>query len=197
MTANLPSVCKFNYHVLTINVILSHMEVILIAAITADGFIAQSQDQVSTIWTSKADRAWFAQKTREIGVVVMGKNTYKTIGRPLPGRHNIVYTSNPDIKNRDPQMENLEFTNLDPTNLIKDLELRGYTQVAICGGASIYTLFMQAKLITKMFLTIEPVFFGQGIKLFNQSLDDINLELIESKTLGEEGTILLEYNLSK
>ena len=48
-----------------------------------------------------------------------------------------------------------------------------------------------------MFLTIEPVFFGQGIKLFNQSLDDINLELIESKTLGEEGTILLEYNLSK
>jgi len=172
------------------------MEVILIAATSIDGFIAQNKNQISTSWTSQADRQWFAQITRTIGVIIMGKNTYATIGKPLPGRHNIIYTKRPDLETRDLLRENLEFTNLEPKDLILDLQKRGYNQVAICGGAAIYNLFMQTKLITKLYLTIEPIIFGQGLKLFdNINLVDIKLQLVDTQKLGGEGAILLQYNL--
>ncbi len=171
------------------------MEVILIAALTADGFIARETSQVSTAWTSKADRLWFAKTTKEIGVMVMGWNTFQTIGKPLPNRQNIVFSMEPEVSARQFQFPNLEFTNKDPKQLLAELEGRGYEQVAICGGSTIYTLFMKAKLVNRMLLTVEPVVFGAGLKLFNQSLHEFRLDLVNSQKLGEEGTILLEYNI--
>ncbi|HEX9722557.1 MAG TPA: dihydrofolate reductase family protein [Candidatus Paceibacterota bacterium] len=67
------------------------MKVFLIAAMSADGFIARNSSHLAS-WTSKEDKQFFIEKTKEAGVVVMGLNTYKTIGRPLPGRLNIVYS---------------------------------------------------------------------------------------------------------
>jgi len=171
------------------------MDVILIAALTADGLIAQSKDQVSTAWTSKADRAWFAQTTREIGVVIMGWNTFLTMGKPLADRLNVVYSLDPASSRQQYNYPNLEFTDKEPLILLQDLGNRGYKQMAICGGATIYTMFMRAKLVNRLFLSIEPVIFGEGIRLLNESLDGIKLKLVEYKKLGDENTILLEYKV--
>lgn len=171
------------------------MEVILIAAMTADGLIAQAKDQISTAWTSKADRTWFAKTTKEIGVMVMGWNTFQTIGKPLSGRLNVVYSLDPERSQKEFNFPNLEFTNKEPAIILQELENRGYKSVAICGGATIYTMFMKAKLVNRLFLSIEPVMFGQGIRLFNEVLDGVKLELVEYKKLGDENTILLEYKV--
>ncbi|MDO6707645.1 type 3 dihydrofolate reductase [Photobacterium sp. 1_MG-2023] len=48
-------------------------------------------------WHLPADFAWFKKVT--LGKpIVMGRKTFESIGRPLPGRHNIVITRNPDYR---------------------------------------------------------------------------------------------------
>lgn len=165
------------------------MHCFLIAAVTADGFIARNSSHTSTEWTSPEDKIWFGERTKQARAIVMGANTFATIGRPLPGRLTIVY-------NREPQTSdspNLRYTNQDPVELIAGLEQEGYTELAICGGASIYTLFMKAGVVDRIYLTLESVLFGQGLTLFTEELDQ-KLELVDARPLNPQ-TQLIEYSV--
>jgi len=167
----------------------SMMNVFIIAAISADGLIAEGSDQKSTVWTSQADKKFFSERTKKAGVVVMGRKTFETIGKPLPGRLNIIYSREPGQDAKD-----LRFTNKSPKQLIKELGKEGYKEVAICGGASIYTMFMKAGVVNKIYLTVESVVFGRGVRLFNQEIE-AKLRLEKVKKLSEE-TVLLEYSIN-
>jgi dihydrofolate reductase len=225
------------------------MQVFLIAALSADGFIAplttaahntadtaavnttsasvaaaagrasatQPSIQPSTAWTSQQDQRFFHQRTKQAGVVVMGRRTFTTIGRPLSDRLNIIYThfDRQDFLERYPRLQELEvkpvrpeakggwqLTSAQPQDLINKLQQQGFEQVAICGGNSIYSQFMQANLIDTLYLTIEPILFGQGVSLFKKSLKfDLKskphpqLKLISQQQLNEQGALLLEYEV--
>lgn len=171
------------------------MEVILIAAITLDGFIARAEHQVSTAWTSKEDAKWFSQKTKEIGLCIMGRTTYETIGRPLPGRQIIVISkSGSSIESFTVGTpDTVITTHSSPKEIIEFLQLKRQQAVAICGGSSIYSQFLQAGLVNRLYLTIEPVLFGEGIGLLNQSTD-IRLKQISENALTEH-TFVREYEV--
>jgi dihydrofolate reductase len=168
------------------------MNVFIIAAVTADGFIARHKDQSSIEWTSKHDKKRFIALTKEAGVIVVGSRTFKTFPKLLKDRLNIVYTRTPE---RYAGIEGVEATGAEPANLIAGLTERGYKAVAICGGSEIYTKFMKAGVVSKLFLTIEPVVFGAGIPLFNEAVPS-RLLLKNSETL-EGGTLFLEYDVVK
>lgn len=148
------------------SVIIKLMKVFIIAAVTADGFIARDSDHMAD-WTEKEDKQLYVRLTKESGVMVMGARTFDTIGRALPGRKTIVYTSRPEAY-RD--IENVETTTESPEELVKRLGDEGYRSVAICGGTQIYTAFMQAGIVTDLYLTFAPVLFGTGIQLFKETL---------------------------
>lgn len=166
------------------------MNCFLIAALTIDGFIARHPGHISTSWTSADDKKWFGQRTKQAGVVIMGAKTFATIGRALPGRLTVVYTRQAQTSS-DP---NVRFTNLSPAELLQQLEDENYSEVAICGGSSIYSMFMKLGLITKLYLTIEPVVFGAGVHLFSQDLEKVKLQLVQSSQLSDQ-TLLLEYDV--
>ncbi len=160
------------------------MKTFIIAAMTANGFIARNAHHAAT-WTSKEDKRFFVERTKAAGVMVMGANTYETIGKPMPGRLTIVYSKK--------QYEGVETTTLEPAALLADLEKRGYHEVAICGGATIYTMFMKAKLVDTLYITLEPILFGHGMGIFN---DGINAELaLASFKKLSDNVLLLEYKL--
>lgn len=163
------------------------MKTFIIAALSADGFIAMDSDH-GTDWTSKEDKQFFVEMTKKTGVIIMGQNTYETIGKPLQNRLNIVYS-------REKDYDGVEVTQKDPKELLLDLEKRGYQEVAIGGGATIYTMFMEQNLVDKLYLSVEPILFGTGMTLFNKELDT-RLALVSLKQLGEQ-TVLLEYNVIK
>ncbi|MEI8337927.1 MAG: dihydrofolate reductase family protein [bacterium] len=160
----------------------------IIAALTADGFLAKDKNQVSTSWNSSDDKKHFMELTKRAGVVVMGSTTYETFNRPLKDRLNIVYS-------RSKKYEGAEMTADEPEVLLKKLEERGFKEVAVCGGSSIYTKFLKAGVVDTIYLTVEPILFGKGITLFN---DDIvcKLELV-SESHTPEGTIFKEYKILK
>jgi dihydrofolate reductase len=162
------------------------MHVFIIAAVTADGFIAKDEKH-SAFWTSKDDKKRFVELTKRAGVVIMGSNTYSTLPRPLKERVNIVYSKSKTF-------EGAETTQKNPVDLLQELEGRGFKEVAICGGSQIYTMFMKAGVVNRIFLTVEPLVFGKGISLFNEPINH-PLTLV-SAGQGENGSLLLEYTVN-
>jgi dihydrofolate reductase len=176
------------------------MQTYIIAALSADGFIAQNRDQASTDWTSPEDKAHFMARTKKSGALVMGLTTFATVGRPLPARKNWIYTSQskPAMVKKfalNPgQTDLIEVTTDKPAALVQKVAAAGYQELAVCGGCSIYTQFMQAGVVDKLFLTIEPVIFGNGIPLFSKAFEQ-QLVLLNQERVNQQGTLFLEYEL--
>lgn len=160
------------------------MKVTLLMAITLDGKIAQSSDHFPD-WTGKADKKFFMEQTKAAGCLIMGSKTYDTIGRPLPGRKNVIMTRRPETRIHAYEASALEFTSAQPAELVTQLKTEGFEQVILGGGAEINTLWAQAGLIDEVVLTISPLIFGKGISLFNRPLN-LKLELEELTTLDDD-----------
>ncbi|MDR7343284.1 dihydrofolate reductase [Pantoea alhagi] len=80
-------------------------------------------------WDLPADLAWFKRNTLN-KPVIMGRLTWESIGRPLPGRHNIVVSSQP-AKNSD----NVTWV----TSLEAALAAAGdVEEIMVIGGGRIY-----------------------------------------------------------
>jgi len=116
--------------------------------------------------------------------------TYDTIGRPLPGRKNVVLTRNPQRVSESPD---LVFTDKEPQQLLADLEKEGYTQAVLAGGSVVNYLFASQGLIDELFITYVPKTFGAGVPLFAGKVT-LDLELVSQKTLGE-GRIQVRYRV--
>jgi dihydrofolate reductase len=166
------------------------MNIWLIAAMSADGKIAQSQDQLSLDWTSKEDTRFFVEKTKEAGVVIMGRKTFDTIGKPLKGRRIIVMTRQPDLSF---DGEGVEYTTLQPRELVIKLESEGVSTLALAGGSMIYGAFLQAGLVTDLYLTIEPVMFGGGVPLAS-GFERIDMKFVDVTPLNDQA-VLLYYKI--
>lgn len=174
------------------------MHVFLIAAISIDGYIAKDLTTPSTTWTSQEDKLLFTELTQRAGVLVMGRKTFETFGRPLKNRKIIVLSSQakPDtyahISN-----EQLEYRTAAPAEIITQLEEEGCAEVAICGGTQTYSSFLNAGLIETLYITVEPHFFGEGTPLWRATVlsHSISVELKNMRKLNDSGTLFFEYKI--
>lgn len=167
------------------------MKTVIVAAITADGFIARHATQVSTEWTSPEDKTHFRDLTKELGTLVMGSTTFDTIGRALPGRRMIVMTRRPAKYD----IEGIETFSGSAAELYDQLEAEGVPSLAVLGGATVYGQFMAARLVDELVLTVEPHTFGAGIPLLGESAD-FALKLRSVDRLGENA-VILHYNVER
>ena len=165
------------------------MKVTLMMAVTADGLIARNNSHFPD-WTGSADKRMFKQLTQKAGVVIFGSRTYDTIGKPLPGRLNVVMTRHPE---RYRPHKDLQLTSDTPETLLKDLSAKGYKEAILAGGAIINTLFIKPALVNEILITISPKIFGQGMTLFSESLD-LDLKLLNFQQL-ENNTMILRYSV--
>ena len=163
------------------------MKVVLVMAMTADGKISRNPLE-PVDWTGREDKKAFVRITREAGVVIMGSRTFDTIGRPLPGRRNIVMTRDDTRTSEDPD---LVFTSRAPSKIIETLEKEGTNEAALIGGSVVNTLFLQENLIDEIYVTIVPRLFGRGLSMFNRELDR-KMTLVDLARLDEDA-VLLRY----
>lgn len=102
------------------------MRVSLIAAVARNGVIGRDGDLP---WRIPADLRFFKQTTMG-KPIVMGRKTFDSIGRVLPGRTNIVVTRNADFAAKDA----IIVASLDDAIAAAD----GADEVMVIGGAEIY-----------------------------------------------------------
>ena len=115
--------------------------VILIAAVTVDGFVARHSLE-RTKWSK--DLRLFKEQT--VGwPIIMGSNTHKTISGELGGREVIIVHRNDD-----------------PKIIIEGIS---GDQCFVIGGGKTYHRFR--KQLTHIYVTPHPLIFGHGIPLFD------------------------------
>ena len=112
------------------------MEVVLVVAIAENGVIGS---QGAIPWRIKSDMKRFKALTSG-KPVVMGRKTFVSIGRPLPGRTNIVVTRDPDYSAAGVVVTH---SFADARAIAKGDALRRFaTEIAVIGGAEIYAQWM-------------------------------------------------------
>lgn len=80
--------------------------------------------------------------------VIMGRNTFESIGKPLPNRHNVVLSKNlQNINNK----KNLEICD-DFSKIIKKYK-NSVEEVFIIGGAQIYEKALELGIIEKLYIS--------------------------------------------
>jgi dihydrofolate reductase len=118
------------------------MEIALLVAVAENGVIGKDNQ---LLWKLRDDLQLF--KKRTLGhAIIMGRKTYDSIGKPLPGRTNIVISRNAALK-------------IDGCTVTSSLEealevaqvLHPEQEIFIIGGGKIYEL--AAPIATKLYLT--------------------------------------------
>ena len=114
----------------------------IIAAIVAIDLNHAIGKNNQLLWHLPADLKFFKQTTMGCPII-MGRKTYQSIGKLLPGRKNIIITRNEDFK-----IEGAEiYQSLNDAISKCDSE-----KVFVIGGAEIYTLAMP--IIKELYITI-------------------------------------------
>jgi dihydrofolate reductase len=165
------------------------MKLILLMAQTVDGKIARNSDHFPG-WTASADKRFFAARSRAAGVVIMGSKTFDTLGKPLPGRKNVVLSRDPKRRSAPPD---LVFTADSPVHVIRRLSDEGYSEAILAGGARINSLFAEQGLIDEIIVTVSPLVFGCGLSLFDAPLE-LRLSLQEVRQ-PDADLVLLHYRV--
>ena len=114
------------------------MEVVIVAAVAENGVIGS---QGAIPWRLKSDMKRFRALTLN-KPVVMGRKTFVSIGRPLPGRTNIVVTRDPDFRSPGVVVTN-SFESAHAVAL-GDALRRFATEIAVIGGGEIYAQWMDS-----------------------------------------------------
>jgi len=90
------------------------------------------------LWHLRDDLQYFKQTTLNQTILV-GKNTYDSIGKPLPKRKTLIVCHDPSFKLESPLVE--IFAN--PDDAVSWAENNGVEELFIIGGASIYKYFYE------------------------------------------------------
>lgn len=176
------------------------MKVVAIVVASINGKITKGSDSNIYSWTSKEDSNFFFSKILASKLIVMGSSTYEVVRdriKPEKGRLRIVLTKTPQKYSKDKVLGLLEFSSLEPADLISSLGKQGYRQMLLVGGSAIYSSFLKEKLIDEIYLTIEPLIFGDGKELFAKGDFEADLSLVHIEKLNDRGSLLLKYKIKK
>ena len=146
------------------------MDVILIAAVTQDGFIARHPKETIT-WSQ--DLNLFKKQTMG-HPLIMGSRTRACIKDELKGREIIVFHR----KDK-------------PKDILKRLKTK---RCFIAGGGKTNSKFISY--LTHLFLTPHPMIFGKGVRLFTDEIKEPELLLEEILPVNKErGIYQYQYKI--
>ena len=147
-------------------------EIILIAAVTVDGFIARHSNEIIT-WTK--DLPLFKKQTMGYPLI-MGSNTKNTITSELKGREVIV------VKRSD-----------NPRDVLKNVSSK---KCFIVGGGKTYSRFYP--FLTDIYITPHPHIFGEGVPLFSDKIQSSKLTFVNLVEVPKQvGIYQYQYKIIK
>lgn len=172
------------------------MKITCVMVQTVNGKITEGEESRIYKWTSKEDKAHFEGMVAKHNCIIMGSSTYeaaKKVIKPEAGKLRIVLTRSPEKYAEVEIPGQLEFKTVPPRELVDMLIEKGITEILLAGGGQINALFFNENLVDELYLTVEPVLFGEGKNIVDETVSEVPLQLITVEKLNEKGTILLHY----
>jgi len=172
-------------------------DLVYYVASTLDGFIAHSDGSFGGFEWDDDVVADFQADLEQFGTVLMGRKTYDVGLRegktsPYPSMRQIVCSQTLE-SSPDPEVE---IVDEDIAGFVRHLKSEADAPVWLCGGAEIASVLMAAGLIDRVVVKLNPVVFGNGIPLFEDSVSQSSLVLTDSKVY-DCGIILLRYSVAR
>jgi dihydrofolate reductase len=164
------------------------------AAASLDGYIARTNGDVDwLLWSSDVANV-MKDFWKNIDAVIMGRRTYEAgvkQGMPVyPNVKNYVVSRtmsaapHPDVT----------IISTDPAAFVRELKAQPGASICIMGGGVLAQALLEAGLVDEVGVNIHPLLLGSGIPLFREMQRQLQLELIEAKTL-QHGCVLTTYRV--
>jgi dihydrofolate reductase len=170
--------------------------VILYIAASLDGFIAKSGDDLSflNIVHKENEDYGYQAFVDSVDTVILGRKTYDWVMKhvdefPHQDKQCFVIT-----RQARPALGNVQFYSGDIPELIAQLKSRGGKDIFCDGGAELVNTLLKNCLIDELILSVIPVLLGNGIRLFDASNPELQLELISSEHY-DTGLVQMHYRI--
>src|SRR3989344_2787374 len=126
------------------------MKLILVMVTSLDGRSTRGNETDNHTWTSPEDQKHFVETIEKAKLLIMGSKTFDAAKENMKhreGRLRVIITRTPEKYDDEKINGKLEFTNENPTDLIKRLEGQGFSEGYLVGGAHTNTEFLKLGLI--------------------------------------------------
>lgn len=174
------------------------MKLTLVMVTSADGRSTHQGEEGTHNFNSEEDRKHFQNVIDTGKLLIMGSTTYaqaRDMMTHSEGKLRIVITRDPSKYENEKIPGKLEFSNENPTDLLKRLESEGFSEGFLLGGAHANTEFFKQNLINEIWQTIEPKILGMGNGILGEEKVNVDLKLLSIDKLNEKGTLLLKYSV--
>ena len=171
----------------------ARMRVVCFMAMSINGIVARNRNEDVSAWTSVEDHRFFLTKVREYDAIITGR---KSLNPELTYMPTYLLTHHPVAYNEYPNICCVSYTGQD---LLLHLKNKGHQHIALLGGPLTNSVFFADNLVDELYITIEPIIFGQGLHFNgNNGIGDYctNWTLVDCQILNTQGTILLHYQNS-
>ena len=169
-------------------------KVIFGGANSFDNYLARKDDAVDRLLWGKEVSAIMAAFWKTIDTVVMGRRTYEVAVKQgmssYPGVKNYVCSR---TMKKSPNKK-VKLVSDDAAEFVRKLKTEKGKGICVMGGGVLAKSLFEADLIDEIGFNIHPVLLGSGIPVFHEMNRQIDLELLECKTL-ENGCVLVTYRV--
>ena len=165
----------------------------LIVATSLDGYIARTSHTNSHMdWTSKEDWEFFQSKLAHMDALIVWRHTFCIAESRLRKRKTYVLTHAQEEIIKD---GSVTWINPDISDIGEVLAQGNHKNIAILWGKNVYSWAIEYGYCNELFLTIEPIILGSGVR-FLDTLSEHKLRLESSSILNNRWSILLHYILT-
>ena len=164
-------------------------KIILFIAMSLDGYIADSKGSVDWLRGQGDDNEnidTYSEFVKNIDTILMGWNTYHQVVTELSPKEWVyndfttyVVTHN---EHEHTSSEKIRFVNINPVDLVKILKEETGRDIWICGGANLVHQLVNEDLIDCYYITVVPTLLGDGIRLFENAKQEIQLRLLNTQS---------------
>ncbi len=168
----------------------------LFIAMSLDGYIADNKGNVDWLKGQGDDSEnidTYSEFIKNIDTILMGWNTYHQIVTELSPNEWVYndFITYVITHNEHTSSEKIRFINTNPVDLIKSLRKENGKDIWICGGANLVQQLVNENLIDCYYITVIPTLLGSGIRLFENTKQEIRLKLLSTQSYN--GMIDLVY----
>ena len=166
------------------------MSIYLYAVMTLDGKIAlNSSDPIQ--WSSAEDKEFVKQEAQGFELAFVGRKTYEIASMFLENKINVVFTR--AVSELTQISEVLFHAPLEGFDAPAFMRAHGISRATVLGGSYIYSYFVQQDWVDHIYLTLEPLTFGQGVPWLSERDARRDYRLSDMRRLNDRGTLLLHY----
>ena len=169
-------------------------------ATTLDGFIAHPDGSTTGMLESGEHADDYLMSLKDYDTVLMGRKTYEA-GYPYglkPGEpaypHMMHYIFSKSLC-FDQKHEQVEVIAANDVEFVTDLKQSVGSPIYLCGGGALAGHLLHHRLIDQLMIKLNPVCFGEGIRLFHNCSNLHTLKPVK-QIAYENGVHLLHYELN-